>query len=192
MRQRWHSSPWTGIPRPAHQRRFHVGNQVLDGTVTVFCRVFQCTAQVPGAQSLPGHGRARRWQLPISGARRSMLRFRVLRLMARRAPKSGRALSVGSALHVHGVRVIVVPLQWAFVGDVAIQTARAGEDRSHRTERKYALFPVWLSRLRAARRIGVKVRQAKHGSHRECGDQKKMARQIERDHLCPLAISAAR
>ena len=192
MRQRWQSSPWTGIPRPAHQRRFHVGNQVLDGTVTVFCRVLQCPAQVPCAQSLPGHGRVRRWQLPISGARRSMLRFRVLRLMARGAPKCARALSVGSALHVHSVRVIVLPLQGASVGNVAIQTAWAGEDRSHRTERKYALFPVLPSRLGAARGIRMKVRKAQHGSHSECGDQKKMARQIERDHLCPLAISAAR
>ena len=85
--------------------------------------------------------------------------------------------------------MIVVPLQWAVVGNVAIQTARAGEDRSHRAERKYALLPVLPSRLRL---IGVEVRKAKHSSHSECGDQKKLARQIERGHLCPLAISAAR
>jgi hypothetical protein len=49
-----------------------------------------------------------------------MQKFRVLQLMAGGAAEGQRAFSVRPALHVHGVRMMVIALQRAIVGDVAI------------------------------------------------------------------------
>jgi hypothetical protein len=80
--------------------------------------------------------------------------------MTREAAQRGRAFSIGSALDVHGVRMIVVALQRAVTRHMAVQTARAGENGCNSAEGLQALLDILRARLWTSGDLLAELRKA--------------------------------
>ena len=74
----------------------------------------------------------------------------VLGLVASEAVQRWGTLSIHAALHIHGVGMIVVALQWAITRGVAVQAAWAAKNRRNRAEGLKALLIVCGVSLRTS------------------------------------------
>ena len=73
----------------------------------------------------------------------------VHRLVTREAAKRRSTFSIHAAFHVHGVRMIIVALQGAVAGNMAVQASRTAKNGSNGAERLKTSFILFRACLAA-------------------------------------------
>ena len=99
---------------------------------TIFSRIFEKFTKLMVCQALPDHRHPGRWEMPIGCSRRHVQSCEIVILMTGTAFDGIHAVSVRSAMNLHGVAMAVITLARKISGGVAIHTARMAKHGDNR------------------------------------------------------------
>jgi hypothetical protein len=121
-------------PAPEDEGRVHMFHDLLRRTPTVSSGIFEQFTQLMVCQALPDHRHPGRWEMPIGCSRRHLQSCEIVILMTGTAFDGIHAVSVRSAMNLHGVAMAVVTLPRKVTQGMAIHTARMAKHRDNRFE----------------------------------------------------------